>query len=245
MSGVLQPVGPEPARTYWIRRGILLAVVAVLILMVVLAVSRLTTSAVATSPPPVIPPAAETASPTPTTGTPPASGTPAPSSSAGSTSASPVPSGTASSSTTAAPRSTPTPTATVAGTPDCQPADLRVTLKGDERLAPGENNTFTLSVINGGDQTCLASVTAKNFELKIYSGTDRIWSSRDCTKALTGIDKKLAAEAAVGWKMAWNGERSVAGKNCATGDGTPKAGTYFATAQLKGADPVQLRMIIS
>jgi hypothetical protein len=118
-------------------------------------------------------------------------------------------------------------------------------VKGDRSLSPGQNNTFTLSLTNAAAQTCLASVTNKNFELKVFSGKDRIWSSRDCAKALAPFDKKLAARAGIAWKMTWNGERSVKGKECKRGTGTPAAGTYWATAQLTGAKPVQLRMIIS
>ena len=35
------------------------------------------------------------------------------------------------------------------------------------------------------------------------------------------------------------------GKECKRGPDTPQPGTYFATAQLDGAKPVQLRMILS
>ena len=62
---------------------------------------------------------------------------------------------------------------------------------------------------------------------------------------MAAFDKKLAGEAGVAWKMTWNGERSVKGKECKRGTDTPRAGTYWATAQLAGAKPVQLRMIIS
>ena len=102
-----------------------------------------------------------------------------------------------------------------------------------------------MSLINGSKQTCLTSVTDQNFELKIYSGKDRIWSSRDCSKALADFDKKLAAQADVDWTMTWNGKRSVKGSSCKNDSGTPQPGTYWATAQLEGAEPVQLRMIIS
>ena len=255
MSGVLHPMGPEPAQTYWVRRGVLLAVVLLLATIVVFGVANLTKAAVATAPPPPIPPAVT--SPTP-------SATPRPSAAVSTAPAGPTPStttggpsATAPASTSAAPSSStaakpsatpsakPSPTATVIGTPDCKPAALRVTVKGDRSLSPGQNNTFTLSLINPSAQTCLASVTDQNFELKVYSGKDRIWSSQDCGKTLAAFDKKLAARAGVTWKMTWNGERSVKGKECKRGPDTPQPGTYWATAQLDGAKPVQLRMIIS
>jgi hypothetical protein len=90
--------------------------------------------------------------------------------------------------------------------------------------------------------TCIAEVNSKNFELKIYSGTDRIWSTRDCTTAVRTVKKKLAGEQALEWTLAWNGRRSR--DNCKNRPEIPLPGTYFATAQLDGAKPVQLRMIL-
>lgn len=52
----------------------------------------------------------------------------------------------------------------------------------------------------------------------------------------------MASEKSVDWTMTWNGRRSA--KDCKNRQGTPRAGTYFATAQLVGAKPVQLRMIL-
>jgi hypothetical protein len=260
-------MGPEPAQTYWVRRAVLVAVVLLLAVIVVFGVANLTKAAVATAPPPAIPPAGTSPSPSTvsspaTTSTPSAAASPAPSTASGGASASAAPPKSAgpSGSTAAKPPATPTtqpsaatktpatqptPVVTVIGTPDCRPAALRVKVSGDRTLSPGQNTTFTLSLVNGAALTCLTSVTDKNFELKIYSGQDRIWSSRDCARSLAAFDKKLAPRAGVAWKMAWNGERSVKGKDCKSGTDTPTAGVYWATAQLNGAKPVQLRMIIS
>ncbi len=249
MSGVLHPTGPEPARTYWVRRGILLAVVLLLVLGVVLAVANLTKAAVATSPPPPLPAGNPVSSPSPgaSGGSTPTRSTTLPSASvppstAPSTSTSAAPSGPASAPPSASAK--PSPGVTVIGTPDCRPADLRLALKGDGRLSVGENTTFTVSMANAGRLACLASVTAANFELVITSGKDRIWSSRDCAATLAPFDKKLAAKGAFAWSVTWNGERSVQGKKCQRGTGKLKAGTYRATAQLKGVDPARVRMTI-
>ena len=130
------------------------------------------------------------------------------------------------------------------GTPDCRPAELRLTMKGDGRLSVGENTTFTVSMANAGRLTCLTSVAAANFQLTVTSGQDRIWSSRDCAAALTPFDKKLAAGAAFAWTVSWDGERSVPGAKCRRGEGKLKPGTYWATAQLKGVDKVRVRLTI-
>ena len=123
------------------------------------------------------------------------------------------------------------------------PADqLRATLTGKNRLKTGKATKFEISLINGSGQTCRVAVNGANFELKIYSGTDRIWSSDDCTKAVRKITKNVKAERAVAWTMKWDGRRSR--DNCKRRPEIPRAGTYFATAQFKGAKPVQLRMIL-
>ena len=124
----------------------------------------------------------------------------------------------------------------------CDPGDLRATLTGKRQLKPEQASTFNLSLINGSGATCVVDVDAKSFELKIYSGTDRIWSSADCSKIVKPVKKTVKAEDAVEWSMRWDGRRSRAG--CKDRPEIPQPGTYFATAQLDGAKPVQLRMIL-
>jgi len=227
MSTVLHPVGPEPTPTYWARRVAVLGA-AILVLAVVVALIVNGTS----------------------------SGSPqsaAPSPAATSPSATPAPTETASPSATATPTAEGNPKATATSIPKatetrkpgpvaCPEADLRPTLTGKQRLKVKRGNTFRLSLINGSGVTCIAEVTSQNFELKIYSGTDRIWSTRDCSTAVKTVRKKLAGEQALEWTLAWNGRRSR--ENCKNRSEIPKPGTYFATAQLDGAKPVQVRMIL-
>jgi hypothetical protein len=252
MSSVRHPVGPEPEQIYW-RRRLLVAAAALLLvaLVVVLVVAGTSTgSAVsaAPSPSPVVPPASAVI---PTFVPSPAVTPSAAASESGAASASPTLSpslsaspskgaATARSTTTASPTPTPKPTrkAPVA----CSPTDLRATLTGKQKLKPKQATTFALSLINGSGATCVVQVTPANFELKIYSGTDRIWSSRDCSTAVKNRSVKLEAEDAVHWSMRWDGRRSR--ENCKDRPEVPRAGTYFATAQLHGAKPVQLRMIL-
>jgi hypothetical protein len=241
MSTVLHPVGPEPARTYWIRRAlIVVAVLIVVIIVLVLVLGSIGSPAAADDPAPggASPSAGSTssteASPariTPTT-------TPYRSSSPSTASTPSLKSTPTALARTAAPSPTPTKIVPVA----CQPATLRATLTGKQRLKPKAHNTFALSLINGAPIACVLTVSQKNFELKIYSGKDRIWSSKDCASLVKPTTKKLASQQALEWKMTWNGRRSRAG--CKQRPEIPKPGTYFATSQYAGAAPVQLRMIL-
>ena len=101
---------------------------------------------------------------------------------------------------------------------------------------------MTLSLINGSGQTCTATVNRDNFELRIYSGSDRIWSTMDCATIVKPLTRTLKAEQAMAWKLTWNGRRSRTG--CQSRAEIPRPGTYYATAQLAGAEPVQLLMTL-
>lgn len=128
------------------------------------------------------------------------------------------------------------------GLVDCPADELRPTLTGKQRVTPKKRNTFQLSLINGSDQTCMARVTRTNFELTIYSGSDRIWSTADCPSVIKPISRKLGSEHAVAWTLTWDGRRSK--PDCRSARAAPLPGKYVAAAQLEGAEPVKLRMIL-
>jgi len=243
MSTVLHPVGPEPARTYWIRRVLILAAVLIVVIIVLAVVIGSAGSPAAADDPPAggASPSAGSSSSTevsPSTINPTATPTPYRGSSPSTTSTPSLKSTPTSLARTAAPSPTPTKVVPVA----CQPAMLRATLTGKQSLKPKAHNTFALSLINGAPIACVLTVNAQNFELKIYSGTDRIWSSKDCASLVKPTTKTLASQQALEWKMTWNGRRSRPG--CKQRPEIPKPGTYFATSQYAGAAPVQLRMIL-
>jgi hypothetical protein len=252
MSSVLHPVGPEPSPTYWVRRALVLGsavlVLAIVIALIVNGTSR--GSAAQPNPSPAAPTlAADTPTPSPMAST---MRTPS-SLTSESASAETTPTGTATASPSATESSKgsskatskPTPSATKTakpGTPACAPSTLRPTLTGKQRLKPKQPNIFSLSLINGSDQTCVVTVDSTNFQLKVYSGKDRIWSTNDCAALVKPITGKVAREHAVVWKLTWDGRRSRS--ECKTRPEIPKAGTYFAVAQLDGAKAVKLRMIL-
>ena len=234
MSGLLRPVGPETASTYWVRRALVFGATMVLAVAVALIISGTSSgSAIRTNPSP------QTA------------GFPVPSSATPSWIQTAMPTA-ATIESSASATSTPAPAATTrkaatrksdrSGSLDCSGEDLRQTLTGKQRLALKKPNTFQLSLINGSDQTCMARVTKKNFELTIESGNDRIWSTADCPSAVKPISRKLRAEHAVAWSLTWDGKRSK--PDCKSARKMLRPGRYVATAQLAGAEPVQLRMIV-
>jgi hypothetical protein len=235
MIGLVHPVGPETAGTYWTRRGFVIGATVVLAIALVLTIGGTSSGSAAQASPST-----------------PASAYPVPSATSPNSlqTAPPTPSVVDFSSTSAATAS-PQPTASKKkkkkkGHPKpvaCAARDLRPTLTGRIRLAPKQRTRFQLSLINGSGRTCTARVTRKNFELKISSGKGQLWSTRDCPSAINTISRKLGSEHAVAWSLTWNGKRSKA--NCKSARQVPKPGRYAATARLDGAEPVKLRMTIS
>jgi hypothetical protein len=235
MSGLLRPVGPETAQTYWARRALVFGAMMVLAVAVTLIINGTSSgSAVRSNPTPPTPvasmPISESPSSTPTAVNAPSAVRP----SASASSTSPAPEATK--------RKASTKRSAGRGTVDCPAEELRPTLTGKQRLAPKKRNTFQLSLINGSDQTCMARVRRTNFELKIYSGNDRIWSTADCPSVIKPISRKLGSEHAVAWTLTWDGKRSK--PDCRSAREAPHPGRYVATAQLEGAEPVKLRMIL-
>lgn len=236
MSTVLHPAGPEPSQTYWVRRVAVIGVAIVVLVVAGALIANGTSSGSAVqanpSPPPPAGPTAATGSPTPTP-SPGArtSGRPTPAK------ASPSAKPSASAKASATPKPSPTPQPV-----SCAPSALRPTLTGQQRLKPKERSTFTLSLINGSGQTCAARVNQDNFELVINSGRDRIWTTRDCVTILKPSRRTLEAEQAMVWRLTWNGLRSRSG--CKSRPEIPRPGTYYATAQLTGAEPVRLLLTL-
>jgi len=271
MSAMLHPTGPEPPQTYWVRRALVIgaAVVALIVLIAVIVSQNSDGSVVAQGSPSPIANPAETvvATPTPTdAASPTASASSAEPTATGQASSSATATATASATakSTASAKASASSSAAAkekaeaaakakaeaeakakaktAAPSVCSAKQLRATLTGQQKLKPKQANTFKVSFINASDATCFLDISRENFELKIYSGRDRIWSSSDCSKSLQPFAKKVAKEEAGGWSMTWNGRRSA--KDCKQRPEVPRAGTYVATAQLKGAKPVKLRMVL-
>lgn len=258
MSAMLHPVGPEPTQTYWLRRVVVSVAAVLALVLLAVAVANATSSGSATSTPPpgavpvqvpvsasptasvsrisptpIARPSNQTSPPAPV----PPSSVPTQSVRASATAVAPTKPG------TPAPPEPPSPSARPStSTPvvRCDPAQLRVTLTGRKTLKPRQPTAFALSVVNGGADTCEFTVGRDNFELRIFSGRDRIWSTRDCASAVAERTFALVSQEAHRWNLTWNGRRSRA--DCKVRPEIPRPGTYVVTADLDGTKTVELRM---
>lgn len=143
---------------------------------------------------------------------------------------------------------TPTPTATATGTgnvaptdapadaayPDCAAPTLTVGIQADAADVPaGTAATFTVTITNGGATDCVVDAGEAQREVVVVSGSDRVWSSKDCVPA--GAPARtllLSAGMTDTTQLAWNRERSAPG--CPAGQPAPQPGTYQATVSLAG-----------
>lgn len=208
MSSLLRPVGHLPASVYWFRRGLVLAVVVVLVILI----SRLfagggddTKNAAASDPQPNPTDTAPASTPTTTPSTRP--------------------------STT--PTQTPKPTKT---TPPadltCKGSDLSIdALPGNRKIVSGSMLNFVIQ-FTPLDDGCKATVNADKLTVTVTSGTDQIWSTTQCDKAIQTATLAVAKGKQAAVTVPWNGHRSRPG--CLPGQPIAKPGTYVVKAEYDG-----------
>lgn len=121
------------------------------------------------------------------------------------------------------------------GVPPCAPAQLALAITpGAESFPEGVDPTFTVSITNSGDEPCLVDADDASREIVVTSGSDRIWSSRDCLPAeVEELTLLLAAGQEDERPLTWPRERSAEG--CPADLPEPGEGTYSATVALGGA----------
>ncbi|MGW6198573.1 hypothetical protein ACWF0M_20665 [Kribbella sp. NPDC055110] len=210
MSSLLRPVGHLPASVYWFRRGLVLAVVVVLVILIarLFAGGGDDTKNTAASDPQPNPTSAPPAS-APTT----------------------TPSGT--SSTKASTTPTPKPTKTTPPTDlPCRGSDLSLdALPANRKIVSGSMLNFVVQFVPLGDG-CKASVDAEKLTVTVTSGTDQIWSTAQCDKAIQTATVVVAKGKQAAVTVPWNGHRSRPG--CLPGQPIAKPGTYVVKAEYDG-----------
>ncbi|QCB94669.1 hypothetical protein [Cellulomonas shaoxiangyii] len=119
--------------------------------------------------------------------------------------------------------------------PACAPEQLALAITPGAETFPGDvEPTFTVSITNSGDEPCLVDADERSREVVVTSGSDRIWSSRDCLPAEVEKLTLLLAGGQVDERaMTWSRERSAEG--CPGDLPEPGDGTYSAAFTVGGA----------
>ncbi|HMO12392.1 MAG TPA: hypothetical protein PKB06_13025 [Actinotalea sp.] len=206
MSALLHPVGPRAPRVYWVRRFLVLAVLAGVVTVALVLVNSFLGGGSASGAGPDGPGAE-------------------PSGSAADGSTEPADDGADTAGADTAGAGLPQP-----GLPE----QLAVALTADARsYAGGALPVLTVSVTNVSGESCTVDAGEANREVLITSGSDRIWSSLDCPAEPAERRLLLPAGGRDDTAITWPRTRSAAG--CAGDLPTPRPGTYTAVATLAGA----------
>ncbi|MDQ0729921.1 hypothetical protein [Arthrobacter sp. B1I2] len=145
--------------------------------------------------------------------------------------AAPSASATPSASAPATPSATPSPTASA--TPSCNQNLVTVSASTDKpAYGPGENPMFSLKVTNGGTVACEVNIGTSQMEFLVTSGSDRIFSSKDCQASSEDLVKVIAPGASETANFPWSRNRSAEG--CKAVAAAPGGGGayYIFTAKL-------------
>lgn len=151
--------------------------------------------------------------------------------------------------TTTEPAVTTSPTVDSTGSPGatfaCTDADVVLTATPNPFTSgAGSLPQFDVSVEHVSLSPCLLSTTADGTELLITSGSDRIFSSLDCTDdgSFPDTELLLADGATEMFQVNWTRQRSSEG--CGTPTSTPGDGFYWAEITVQGiaAEPVQFEL---
>lgn len=157
-----------------------------------------------------------------------------PTPSASASSGTPSPSGSASPSAGDSASPTKSPAKLGPGDP-CDPSDVVLTAHlGGETYHAGHEPSFSYTLVNTGGRTCTYDVGPHGLELRITSGSDRIWSSGDCAKGAE--DKRLKRGVPYTRTITWNRTRSK--PDCDHTNQKARPGTYVV--KLRG-DHVKTR----
>lgn len=198
MSGVARPRGPLPARVYWFRRLLVLSVA----LALVLGIKSLLGQA------PQDPGAPSARQVSDVTTVEPAEPT--------ATADAPVAGGSAEEATSQpgkrkgkrAKKNTPPPLPEPKGV--CLDPDVRITPKV-EGASAGGGVRIDLQLTSSLSEACTWTVSPKTVVVKLTSGSDRIWSSQECPRAIPTEDVIVRRDTPAVVSMTWNGRRSDTG----------------------------------
>ena len=220
-DSLLHPVGSLPPEVYWRCRA-LAGVLAVLILWLAWSAfpgknhanaasgpAKAKTPAVAATP---------SATPTPAVTTPPAAAV---------TTTPPA----AAVVTSPAATTTVPPAPTTPAVPLCKAVGVSVST--DHTVYPaGALPKFVLTVTNTSTAACRVDVGTAARGFVVTSGSDRIWSSQDCTKNSANV-AVFAPKQSISYSHVWNRSRSSSA-GCAAQGTQGRAGTYKVTGHLGG-----------
>lgn len=130
-----------------------------------------------------------------------------------------------------APAPSPAPTRTRHPGDPCEKADLVLSLRGGAGVYADKGKPeFLLTLVNIGRIDCAVDVGPRAVEVRITSGTDRVWSTADCVSGDRIDVRRLQRGVPYVRTIGWDRHRSA--PDCRADRPKAKHGTYVARARL-------------
>jgi hypothetical protein len=112
----------------------------------------------------------------------------------------------------------------------CAPADVVASLTPTaESYRDKAKPQFRLSVVNTGDRSCTLDVGPKALEIRVTSGSDRVWSSADCIRGSGSSIRLFKRGIPYLSTVTWDRRRSSDG--CTGSRDLARPGTYVVAAK--------------
>jgi hypothetical protein len=122
-------------------------------------------------------------------------------------------------------------TATSAAPANCTTAQLSISAATDAKsYVVGDKPMVALVVTNTGPQACVTDLADTQIELRVYSGSARIWGSHDCQVQPGSAKQTLPVDRPTRRQIEWSGLSSQPG--CAGVRQRVPAGSYTVSAFL-------------
>jgi hypothetical protein len=133
-----------------------------------------------------------------------------------------------------------TPQEPVLAQPDgpCADSDILITPSVEEAIA-GRPVTVTLELRTATAEACTWRVSANHVTMKITSGVDEIWTSRQCPRAVPVQDVVVRRDVTTFVDVPWKARRSDDG--CPVQTDWARIGTYHVHAAALGGEPAEAR----
>ena len=138
------------------------------------------------------------------------------------------------------PRAVKTPLAIPTG--PCADSDVLVRPSVEEAYA-GRDVRIALFLTAADSPACNWEVTARSVVLKVTSGSDRVWSTQDCPRAVEPQSVVVRKGHETQVQVVWNGQRSDA--ECSRTTGWALPGYYHAEAAALGAEPTDQQFYLA
>lgn len=112
----------------------------------------------------------------------------------------------------------------------CRPQDVVVTFdfaEQDQQIyGAGANPGFRITVVNTEEPTCTVDVGGQAMEIRVHSGSDRVFSTADCVEGEGRQERQLSRGVPHEYTFTWERERSF--EDCRESTSAAQPGWYRA-----------------